>query len=327
MNTIATAWMLGCTCGFFMGVTVAGRRRPTCRELMSGGNLGAQPLVVNEGRTMRGYQPRPQGGLRSDPSKWQRLMFDETDGFESDPPIRLDPGVMQRGNGVGDPTTPKPEIVPKGQGTRTARQFINNPVQIAECGGPCTEGPEHCDCGEPWVAHPDLEGELTDEELLRTYGLAKRDHCYEGPIDDWPKRAERAATVAGLRAVEAAVIARGPAPAPPAEGEVAELVDTLYSEAVAEFESEHCLHMTAQDLARAAELLQRQYPQPVPVSERPWERDGWCDENGWCWFGWAAEPGLPPDASWSFCRPSERDTATVSLPHNALPPPSGEVAK
>ena len=41
----------------------------------------------------------------------------------------------------------------------------------------------------------------TDEELLRTYGRAKRDYCYEGPIDDWPKRAERAATVCGLRAV------------------------------------------------------------------------------------------------------------------------------
>lgn len=26
--------MLGCVCGFFMGVTVAGRRQPTCRELM-----------------------------------------------------------------------------------------------------------------------------------------------------------------------------------------------------------------------------------------------------------------------------------------------------
>jgi hypothetical protein len=43
--------------------------------------------------------------------------------------------------------------------------------------------------------------EVTDEELLRTYGLAKRDYCYEGPSDDWPKRAERAATIHGLRAV------------------------------------------------------------------------------------------------------------------------------
>jgi hypothetical protein len=35
MAELTTAWMLGCVCGFFMGVTVAGRRRPTCRELMS----------------------------------------------------------------------------------------------------------------------------------------------------------------------------------------------------------------------------------------------------------------------------------------------------
>lgn len=41
----------------------------------------------------------------------------------------------------------------------------------------------------------------TDEELLHKYGEAKRNHCYEGDPDDWPKKAERAATVAGLRAV------------------------------------------------------------------------------------------------------------------------------
>ncbi|NBT75491.1 MAG: hypothetical protein EBT15_05895, partial [Betaproteobacteria bacterium] len=34
MSTLTTAWMLGCIVGFFMGVTVASRRRPTCRELM-----------------------------------------------------------------------------------------------------------------------------------------------------------------------------------------------------------------------------------------------------------------------------------------------------
>jgi hypothetical protein len=50
------------------------------------------------------------------------------------------------------------------------------------------------------LAQTEPEGP-TDEELLRCYGLAKRDHCYEGPMDDWPKRAERAATVHGLRAV------------------------------------------------------------------------------------------------------------------------------
>jgi hypothetical protein len=47
---------------------------------------------------------------------------------------------------------------------------------------------------------PEPEG-VIDDELLRTYGIAKRDYCYEGPSDDWPKRAERAATIHGLRAV------------------------------------------------------------------------------------------------------------------------------
>ena len=68
MTTLATAWMLGSVCGFFLGVTVASRRRPTCRELMRdpnrqptfaellmppprGGNLGTTPFVHNEGRT------------------------------------------------------------------------------------------------------------------------------------------------------------------------------------------------------------------------------------------------------------------------------------
>ena len=33
-----------------------------------------------------------------------------------------------------------------------SRRCIYNPVQIAECGGPCWEiGPEACDCGALWV--------------------------------------------------------------------------------------------------------------------------------------------------------------------------------
>lgn len=28
------------------------------------------------------------------------------------------------------------------------RRCLYSPVQIAECGGPCEQGPEHCDCGE-----------------------------------------------------------------------------------------------------------------------------------------------------------------------------------
>lgn len=27
-------------------------------------------------------------------------------------------------------------------------EIIYNPATIAECGGPCEQGPEYCDCGE-----------------------------------------------------------------------------------------------------------------------------------------------------------------------------------
>jgi len=42
---------------------------------------------------------------------------------------------------------------------------IYSPVQIAECGGPCEQGPEHCDCGELWVTEPELK-EPTSRQLM-----------------------------------------------------------------------------------------------------------------------------------------------------------------
>ena len=62
---------------------------------------------------------------------------------------------------------------------------------------------------------------------------------------------------------------------------------------------------------------------PVPVSERPWERDGWCDEQGQCWMGDPGGGGFIP--SWRLCRPEDAPSMRVSLPFNALPLPSGEV--
>ena len=103
MTTLATAWMLGCVCGFFMGVTVAGRRQPTCRELMrpaawrsgelvrmdeghtqrgNGNGAPATPkpdiipkpqpaggYLIREGLPWGGYQPRPQGGTPNPPPR------------------------------------------------------------------------------------------------------------------------------------------------------------------------------------------------------------------------------------------------------------------
>jgi hypothetical protein len=94
--TYVTAWTIGCVCGFFLGVTIARPPRdrdpdwrrsfnhentnrpngPRPLKFLQGGNIGVQPVILNEGRT-------------------------------------------QRGNGVGAPTTPKPNIIPKGQGGPT----------------------------------------------------------------------------------------------------------------------------------------------------------------------------------------------------------------
>ena len=56
---------------------------------------------------------------------------------------------------------------------------------------------------------------------------------------------------------------------------------------------------------------------PVPVSERPWERDGWCDGDGWCWV-WNA--GNCHWWEWidSALISFAQDDYTHSLPHYAL---------
>jgi hypothetical protein len=69
---------------------------------------------------------------------------------------------------------------------------------------------------------------------------------------------------------------------------------------------------------KVADLLQnRQAIQPVSVSDRPWQQEGWCDDKGWCW--WFDEK----DPSWVFDSPETASAwATHSLPHLALPLPS-----
>jgi hypothetical protein len=71
--------------------------------------------------------------------------------------VRLDKGSTQRGNGSGGPTPPNPPVYgwgpgqlnppPPGPGMR--RVYLDQPSQMAECGGPCweTQDPRCCDCG------------------------------------------------------------------------------------------------------------------------------------------------------------------------------------
>ena len=114
-------------------------------------------------------------------------------------------------------------------------------------------------------------------------------------------------------------------PAPPAEGEVAELAVFLRDAAFDLNGSDPAKSM----LTRAADLLEQRYPAPVPVSERPWERDGWSDEEGRCWWGRAADEFCNHD--WHYATRAEVEEycsdamPQITLPAHALPAPSGEV--
>lgn len=106
-------------------------------------------------------------------------------------------------------------------------------------------------------------------------------------------------------------------------GEMAELVawlretgDTIQPSHLAEH----------QRYKRAAELLQRrQVLVPVPVAERPWERDGWCDELGRCWWGtpcFVNSYTVAQSAQWRLSTPDDRfGSELLCLPAHALPLP------
>jgi hypothetical protein len=111
-------------------------------------------------------------------------------------------------------------------------------------------------------------------------------------------------------------------PAPPTEGEVAELAQWLRKHYECALELGRL--DWAEKSARAADLLERQQPVPVPVSERPWERDGWCDEQGRCWLRGKVE------GDWRLLHPTNSGVPQLkycfshSLPFYALPIPRSE---
>lgn len=103
MSTLATAWMLGCLTGWFMGVTVASRRRPTCRELMR--DPVRQPSFAELLMPL----------VRDRDPDWRRSFTHENTSRPSGPP----PLKLRRSDTAAStrsaPTTPKPNIIPRGQ--------------------------------------------------------------------------------------------------------------------------------------------------------------------------------------------------------------------
>lgn len=72
------------------------------------------------------------------------------------------------------------------------RRYIYNPVQIAECGGPCEQGSEHCDCGALW----DDGNPAPEYDEPARFAAWLREHssdCMELGRPDWAHMSSRAA--------------------------------------------------------------------------------------------------------------------------------------
>jgi hypothetical protein len=145
--------------------------------------------------------------------------------------------------------------------------------------------------------------------------------------DDFELVAENGERVVEIAdaAIEAMRPAAPPAPEPGELGEVCEWLET------------HAAHLRKMQeigawpetelqemLDRAATLQQQAAPAPavvpVAVSERPWEKGGWTDLDGECWW-------CPPDgpAYWSMANPAMVYGGWL-LPAHAIPvPQAGEV--
>ena len=150
-------------------------------------------------------------------------------------------------------------------------------------------------------------------------------------VDAWLKGDD---IVGAMNRARAALADEPPEPAPPADGEVAELVRTLTGIAhwrrrgrPGEGDPSPFDIRQADRLDRAAELLQRlNPPQPVPVSERlPGPGDCTTNprtgEGQWCW-GWVQHDPIPYSGRWRMIRREWLvDEVKAWLPAHALPLP------
>lgn len=114
--------------------------------------------------------------------------------------------------------------------------------------------------------------------------------------------------------------------APAADGEREELAQWLYRLA----DERSCnrrrgIRPHPSALTRAAVLLQQLAPAPVAVAERPWEREGWCDAEGRCWWGRRADDFFSPE--WTLATHADIEDfcfdamPQLCLPHWAIPQP------
>jgi hypothetical protein len=116
-----------------------------------------------------------------------------------------------------------------------------------------------------------------------------------------------------------------PTPPAPEPGEVAQLVALLkIAGRWATSTGVHLDRFAALFAQQAAELAALRGV-PVAVSERPWDREGWCDAEGRCWLG---SPGNRlNDHGWVYRKPCELLHQMFSLPHDAIPLPAPQAGE
>ena len=194
--------------------------------------------------------------------------------------------------------------------------------------------PDVLDRARALLAQPVAEGP-TDEEIMELMPQQMRDDLAAAaraltgdiPWPDNPKAAVAMRIILNRHAVDhaRAVLARwgnsqgilDSSPQPPADGEVAELVEWLRESLDCALQSGNS--KSIKNHCRLLDLLGRPTPQPVAVSERlPGPGD--VNEDGNCWL-WDRE-GCFWD--WTYIRTrtrAEMYTYTHWLPANALPTP------
>jgi hypothetical protein len=165
---------------------------------------------------------------------------------------------------------------------------------------------------------PPAEGEVSDEELLA--------------LKSWSGSTAFESDLVDICRAAIALDRSRRAPVPPADEEVAEPVADLRRYAdhpMAVPPDRSLLHRAIAEL-----LLIHQPPQPVTVSERPWEREGWVNGDDECWIGYPSTTYAIADTGdydttayeWRLEAPPSRPELSncVALPFHALPIPRSE---
>jgi hypothetical protein len=75
---------------------------------------------------------------------------------------------------LAQPELPGPKLI-----------YRYSPVTIAECGGPCEQGPQYCDCGQ--IKGEPKPQEVTDEELLGIEDLEATWNAQADAFNSWDK--------------------------------------------------------------------------------------------------------------------------------------------